>query len=707
LDEGAALLSIGSVLDERYRIERVIGRGGMGAVYEAVRLDLGRRVAIKILAAEGDALAATEREARAAAQLAHPHIVQVFDFSRGENGDPPYFVMELLEGESLADRIAQDGPLEPGTAALVLVQVLSALGAAHGSGILHRDVKPANVFLGSTAAGFDFVKLLDFGVAWIAPRSPASIRRYAEPVGTPAYMAPEQIRGEALDERTDVWAAGVCLYEMLSGTAPFDAENVASLLVKVCEGDPVPIELRSPGIDPGLARIVHRALARERAGRFSSAAEMRSALARYATTGAVPSRESPFGARRAVNVASTTVAAPPATMPLAATTPAPAARTLASTEIAPARRSAWGLALGLLAVVAIGWKALPRPEPAIASAEGCRLHAPLDPWLAGVEEVRVAATASGVSLSAVTLDGQLHTAGGDARAIEEWPGTVLTQSQKGDRFFPCATVSEDKPMGGGIRVRPTPGARALFMQHGKPLGEAAFIGGVHLRGEPILAEEAACAASGPVLVFATYNDAGGTGELHLVLSEGGVARRTSMNVPGSDGLLVDVHEATIVALMHQSRRVTAILFDRASLAGNLSVIDVEVDDGNMALALGHDGTDVVWKPAHSDRIDWRRMGQTGMALRDGTLARGNVFAPRISRSGDGVAVAWGERRADRTYLHVGTGPTPVEAAARARPYEVAPDARGLALAGGPRPWLAWIAGEGTAANVRAAPVECK
>jgi serine/threonine protein kinase len=704
LDEGSRL-SVGSILDDRYRIERVIGRGGMGAVYEAVRLDLGRRVAIKVLAAPADTLEATEREARAAAQLAHPHIVQVFDVSRGEAGGPPYFVMELLAGEPLAERIARDGYLEPGTAALVLVQVLSALGAAHGSGILHRDVKPANVFLTSTAAGFDFVKLLDFGVACIGPQSSSAARRYVEPVGTPAYMAPEQIRGAAVDERTDVWAAGVCLYEMLTGTAPFEAENVASLLVKICEGPPVPIETRMPEIDPGLAAIVRRALSHDPAARFRSAAEMRSALARYATASAVPSRESPFAVRAEAVGTEVTVDRSPPTMAAATRTPPPSARTLASTSSTSPRSRSWALAAALLLTTAVGWRAAHRTEAAVPSAEGCAMHAPLEPWLHGASDVRISAGRQGAALSAVTLDGRIHMANAETRGVLDWAETVFSEGHPGDRFFPCATVSEGEPMGGGVRVRPMP--RTLFMQHGRPIGEAKFVGGFHMWAEGVAAEDAACASSGTETVLATYSDDRGTGLLSLVLFEGGATRRRTMNIPGSDGLLADVHDVTVSIVLHQNHRLTTLLFDRQSMMSNMNVVEADVERGNAAVAVSHDVTDVLWKADHSNRVEWKRIGRTGMAVRETTLASGDVFAPRIARTPDGVVVAWGERRGDRTYVHLGAGKGPEEAARRARAREIAPDARGLALAGGPQPWLAWIAGEGTAASVRTAPATCK
>jgi len=298
----APCLDAGTILGGRYRIERVLGRGGMGAVYEATRLDLSRRVALKLLdtasGAPADAIKATEREARAAAQLAHPHIVQVFDFSAGDGG-PPFLVMEMLEGESLDERLARVGRLEPGAAALVTVQILSALAAAHAAGIVHRDVKPANVFLARTAATLDFVKLLDFGVAW-SMTAVASTRAGGAMAGTPAYMAPEQIAGGDLDARTDVWAAGVCLYEMLAGVPPFEADSVAALLVKICEARPRALESFGLGLDASLVAVVAKAMQKDPVDRFQTAEEMRAAVAPFAVSAPVPSRDVGARGRRAV-----------------------------------------------------------------------------------------------------------------------------------------------------------------------------------------------------------------------------------------------------------------------------------------------------------------------------------------------------------------------------------------------------------------------
>jgi serine/threonine-protein kinase len=286
----------GTLLAGRFRIERLLGRGGMGEVYEAVQLDLSRRVAIKVLPAEAGDLHAIEREARAAARLAHPHIVQVTDFvgvREGEDG-VPFFVMELLEGESLAERLARERRLAPSRAALVAVQVLSALAAAHAAGIVHRDVKPANIFLERTAATHDFVKLLDFGIARLSTGAGPTSLRSGALVGTPAYMAPEQITAEGVSERTDLYAVGVCLYEMLAGGSPFTATNVPALLTKICEQAPKPID----GIDATLGAIVLRAMAKRPEDRWASAEEMRVALVPFAGSAPVPSRAIDGGGAR-------------------------------------------------------------------------------------------------------------------------------------------------------------------------------------------------------------------------------------------------------------------------------------------------------------------------------------------------------------------------------------------------------------------------
>jgi serine/threonine-protein kinase len=306
---------VGAVLAGRYRIERQLGRGGMGVVYAARQLDLSRRVAVKVLTASGGDLGALAHEARTAAGLAHPHIIQVTDFVEPADA-PPFLVMELLEGESLDDRLAAKRTLSPDEAVKIAIQVLSALAAAHDAGIVHRDVKPANVFLTRTAVTYDFVKLLDFGVARVGnAASIAGLGREA-PIGTPAYMAPEQIVDGHADARTDVYAVGVCLYEMLGGAAPFTAQNVPALLSKICSAEPRPLAELAPEVDPELAAVVSRAMSKDADERYASAEELRVALVPFASAMPVPSRalgepSGTRGASRRVDDDAATIEAPP------------------------------------------------------------------------------------------------------------------------------------------------------------------------------------------------------------------------------------------------------------------------------------------------------------------------------------------------------------------------------------------------------------
>jgi serine/threonine protein kinase len=253
---------IGDVLHATYRLERLIGQGGGGAVFEAKHLRLPRRYAIKLLAPslikKPEAIARFQREATVTSELGHPHIVEVVDFYQTDDG-LPYFVMELLEGESLAERMRRSPRLELMEALTVLEQTGSALAAAHDRGVIHRDLKPDNIFL-CRGRGLH-VKVMDFGISKVLRAATALTQAHAL-LGTPHYMAPEQV-GEArrADHRTDVYAMGVILYQMLAGRLPFEAEELRQIYTMVALDDPRPLgEVAS--VDPNLAEVVHRALAK-------------------------------------------------------------------------------------------------------------------------------------------------------------------------------------------------------------------------------------------------------------------------------------------------------------------------------------------------------------------------------------------------------------------------------------------------------------
>jgi serine/threonine protein kinase len=264
----------GTVLESRYRIERELGRGGMGRVFAAVDEQLGRGVAVKIIRDEVDDAEAQKRfvrEARAAAALSHPHACQLYEV--GEHEGQPFLVMELLEGETLANRIARH-PLPEPEAVAVMNQLMDAVAAFHRAGLVHRDLKPSNVFL--TTQG---VKLLDFGLARPTQRpdsATATLLTSTNAVtGTMRHMAPEQVTGDPIDARTDIFALGVILFEMLTGRVPFDADSNIEWLNAVLKDDPP--ALSAPAL-AHLNPVITRALQRRPQDRYATVEEMAAAL---------------------------------------------------------------------------------------------------------------------------------------------------------------------------------------------------------------------------------------------------------------------------------------------------------------------------------------------------------------------------------------------------------------------------------------------
>ena len=276
--------AVGRTLDGRYAIESQLGVGGVGAVYRATQVMLGRSVAVKLLLEGLDPSfrARFEREAKALAGLRHPNIVAINDY--GVDGDTPYLVMELLEGETLAQRL-QRGPLEPEHVLELTQQLLRALGFVHEQGLVHRDLKPGNLFLEQMPDGDERLKLLDFGLAKFIQGSgqggqeEAAVTRAGHVVGTPAYMAPEQIAGDGADARTDIYAVGVLLFQMLTGRVPFTGEPVEQLKSHLVTVAPT-LEQACPGLRPqaALSELVAHTLKKPREARFQSASEMLEAL---------------------------------------------------------------------------------------------------------------------------------------------------------------------------------------------------------------------------------------------------------------------------------------------------------------------------------------------------------------------------------------------------------------------------------------------
>jgi serine/threonine-protein kinase len=267
----------GLVLDGRYRLERPLAEGGMGSIWVGQQMALEREVAIKLLRVESSAplRARLRREALALAAVHHPSIVEVYDYGETPGGSP-YLVMELVRGEPLGQRVLREGPLPVAAAVQLVVLLLEGLAAAHRAGIVHRDIKPDNIVLTSSPAGPQ-PKLLDFGIARIGRADAARLTTDGGFIGTPAYMAPEQVRGATADERADVWGMGAVLYELCSGQPPFGIDDVIAVLRRVMD-EPPSFPRNAAGMDGKLWSILTGALRKDPAERTPSALALRDAL---------------------------------------------------------------------------------------------------------------------------------------------------------------------------------------------------------------------------------------------------------------------------------------------------------------------------------------------------------------------------------------------------------------------------------------------
>jgi eukaryotic-like serine/threonine-protein kinase len=270
----------------RYEIKRQLGRGGMGAVYEAIHRDLKKRVAIKVLSS---ALAANEeanqrflREGEAASRIQHPHVVDVTDV--GVDGAITYLVMEFLEGEDLAHKLVREGALAVGDAVDVLLPICAGLAVAHEVGVIHRDLKPENIFLARRRQGGVEPKLLDFGVSKVTGGNVLALTGTTATFGTPYYMPPEQVRGaRQVDQRSDVYALGVVLYECVCGRRPFESDSIYTILHAIGAGEyPAPRAVR-PDLPAGIEAAIVRAMRLDPDGRFPSARHFAAALLPFAS----------------------------------------------------------------------------------------------------------------------------------------------------------------------------------------------------------------------------------------------------------------------------------------------------------------------------------------------------------------------------------------------------------------------------------------
>jgi serine/threonine-protein kinase len=280
---------IGTILSERYRIDALVGEGGMGRVYAAEHVMMKKRLAVKILRREltsvPEVVARFEREAMAAANIDHPNVAAATDFGKLSDGSV-FLVLEFVQGKSLRDEIA-GGPMALTRSLHIARQIAAGLGSAHAQGIVHRDLKPENVMLVERGSDPDFVKVLDFGIAKVPVADAPSAAPKDQPItragmvfGTPEYMAPEQALGQTVDGRADLYSLGVILFEMLTGSRPFSSSSPVGILGQQLANPPPPLAERTPGIvvPPAVEQLVHRLLDRDREKRFHLATEVVHAL---------------------------------------------------------------------------------------------------------------------------------------------------------------------------------------------------------------------------------------------------------------------------------------------------------------------------------------------------------------------------------------------------------------------------------------------
>ena len=279
--ERIAPVAVGEILAGKYRVERVLGVGGMGVVVAATHLQLDQLVALKFLLPEAlakpSAVGRFEREARAAVRLRSEHVARVIDVGKLDDG-APYIVMEYLEGSDLGHRV--ESPRSVDECINYLLQACEAVAEAHSLGIIHRDLKPQNLFLTSRVDGMPLVKVLDFGISKVAQGpEELSLTKTTDVIGSPNYMSPEQLRAARLaDARSDIWALGAILYELLSGTVPFEAETLTQLCAMVVSDPPRPLKELRADIPQDLVAVIERCLEKDPARRFQSVGELAEAL---------------------------------------------------------------------------------------------------------------------------------------------------------------------------------------------------------------------------------------------------------------------------------------------------------------------------------------------------------------------------------------------------------------------------------------------
>jgi serine/threonine-protein kinase len=443
----------GAMIAGKYLVKRRIGEGGMGAVYEAEHVEIGKRVAVKVIehehARSAELAARFRREARAASAVESEHIVQVFDVGQ----DPEvglYMVMELLAGEDLSSRLeAHGGKLPVEDAASIVVQTARALAKAHGAGVVHRDLKPANLFLTTREDGTTCVKVLDFGVSKLLREEEGTgpsplVTREGAVMGTPMYMSPEQAQGMKVDARTDVWSLGAVLYEALAGRTAFShRDTYEQMIVQIVTGRPPPLAEVAPWVPAEIARVVERALTHDLDARLADAATFARELAQAAKLPS-PSRASSPSLPAPVAPARAGIAHP--------ATSAGVVRAVSSAGSEKRSRRAAPLLLGALVVAALavvafvasrGPGSVPTPAGLVASA------APLP-----ASAIASAPASASTLASAIATASAVAAASGSALAPMAPLASASPLAAASSPAIPGASASASPPALASAQARP-------------------------------------------------------------------------------------------------------------------------------------------------------------------------------------------------------------------------------------------------------------
>ncbi len=486
------------VIDGKYQLVRELGTGAMGVVYEAKNLDTSRRVAVKVIAssllAKGPEVASRfRREAKAAGAIETQHVAQILDAGADPSTGDPYIVMELLSGEDLKQLLQRLGPLPPELALRIVAQACVGLKAAHDAGIIHRDIKSANLFLARREDGDITVKIVDFGIAKVVADSgpgghSTELTHTGSVLGSPRYMSPEQGKGQRdVSPRSDLWSLGVVLYEMLTGVTPHvEVDGVYALVVTICS-DPAPaVQGRAPWVSAECAAIVHRALQLDPMNRFASAAEMLDAIRALLPNGTAidESMLAPISARTRLSVSSSVLPLPQRGSAsdglLAASETSLNVSQGAPRSRAEPRRTA-SLAAGALSLLVVGGIAAYAVSSRAPAGEGGDAPgaaapssaAPLSPaQVAPAEEHRVRLTVAPVDAS-VEIDGRATPVTDGAVELEGALGSVhQVRVVKGTKAAVTEVAITDRgavPPAVSVDVAPDRGPR-------KPLSGAAATG---------------------------------------------------------------------------------------------------------------------------------------------------------------------------------------------------------------------------------------